>query len=565
MERLDSFGLDNPNFQSIFRAGGGGTAAVAATEDDASIFSDIGLTENHSLSSPVASKSRRQREQPKKKKSKSKSNLADIDLTRPHSDKIIFEKLQNAKANFRRLKLQFPSSGKHFSPTTNTMAKTRRHPQQAEDDSPAPRENDDPNGKDNSATTNKGKRKATTEIEIEDEEVRDKVMEVWSKDKKLSTDKRGQRIWELLVEKFTDRKRYRESIVSWKTKHATLVKEIANLKKSMEESGQTSQEAAITLKINQEILKSCIAIAKTKLWRKQKFISDAQEEVKSAAFVLSKVDVLKLQMEKHDVKSSLIKTYKTEIKKALFGQKNYVASEIKKLVMKMLKDGETLPLASDIEKCATRKIAEEDEKLFAWYWDKLLPKMVGAKEWDTSVRYYTTISSARDPEDKKVRLITESDEAMLVLLWDNAYDRWLEEWEWRKVPANAAKAVPKWPGKYSVSNKGQTKWGGWKPEGYGAYNRYFEAAKAARKTDNCKQVEKKCLEQLRTNNKITQDNAELQDYETRRLKRAAAKGTTLDVGLPIPDPKQNIKPLTCFYSSDEDEETQAQVDAEDEV
>lgn len=563
MERLDSFGLDNPNFQSIFRAGGGGTAAVAATEDDASIFSDIGLTENHSLSSPVASKSR-QREQPKKKKSKSKSNLADIDLTRPHSDKILFEKLQNAKANFRRLKLQIPSTGKHFSPTTNTMAKTRRNVPLEDDNSPAADEND-PNGQDNSATTSRSKRKATTEIEIEDEEIRGKVMEVWNKDRKLSADKRGPRIMELLVEKFTDRKRYRETIGIWKEKHKALSKEIVYLKKSMEESGQTSQEAAITLKINQEILKSCIAIAKTKLWRKQKFISDAQEEVKSAAFVLSKVDMLKLQMEKPDVKSSLIKTYKTEIKKTLFGQKNYVASEIKKLVMKMLKDGETLPLASDIEKCATRKINEQDEKLFEWYWDKLLPKMVGAKEWDTSVRYYTTISSARDPEDKKVRLITESDEAMLVLLWDNAYDRWLEEWEWRKDAANAALSVPKWPGKYSVSNKGQTKWGGWKPEGYGAYNRYFEAAKAARKTDNCKQVEKKCLERLRTNNNITQDTAELQDYETRRLKRAAAKGTTLDIGLPIPDRKQNIKPVTCFYSSDEDDETQAQVDAEDEV
>jgi hypothetical protein len=57
---------------------------------------------------------------------------------------------------------------------------------------------------------------------------------------------------------------------------------------------------------------------------------------------------------------------------------------------------------------------------FQWYWEVLLPKMIGAKEWDSSVRYYKNISQARDAENDKEPLVSISDEAMCLvgeLLW----------------------------------------------------------------------------------------------------------------------------------------------------
>lgn len=592
MESKRRFDLgDSPHFQASFHSVG------EDPPDDASCFSDIAcnegqvacnqgqvvlsLSESPSYSSRISSNSSSKHQVPRKvtkKRGKSKpknSKLADIDDQRPDSDRTVFEKLQQAKADYRKLKHKFVP-GNISNPNTTTMARPSRKkgPANASENAPtesenrgndvtdhgAGGENVPENGQDLSPIPHGSKRKVNeTETHIyEDEEMLNAVDPIWKSLKKLSNEKRMKRVHEILCDKYSQRKQYKAIVDRCPNKIERLQQQKEDLQKSIDVNGQTTQEAAITLRINQEVLKNCKEIAKSKLWRQCKFISDASAEVTAAELVLNRLESVKTKMETSEGKASLIKTYKTEIKKALFGQKNYVASELKKVVWKLLEEGKTLPSTEEILKCAARKISTNDEvTLFMWYWDVLLPKMVGAKEWDTSVRYYTTISSAKDPDEPKDRLITVSDEAMLVLMWDNSYDRWITEWTWETDPENKDnknKKKPKWSGKYSFSNKGQCKWGGWKHEGYLAYNKYFEEARAARKDKNCKKVEENCLQMLRAKNNITQENHEMQEHMKRRQKRAEKKGETLDVGVTIPLEQHKIWPFIEIDSEEEDDD-----------
>ena len=594
LERQDSFGLDNPNFQNIFRSVGGGAAGCC--EDDPSVFSDIqlngdrdvlDLAPSHSSSaSPVKEKPRKSTKKKSKKSKSDRSALADIDQNRPDSDKAAFERLQVAKAQLRKQKFHFPPGGKHFA-TDNTMVCTTHQNPDADAEeteattqniatNPSARrrepDNSPPNGQENASTSRiPSKRKADFSAEvILDVKSQIEVEEIWARDKKLPADKRAKRIYELITDKYGEREKFNKTIAKYKAKLLKVESERNDLQKTLAETEQTSQSAAITLKINQEILKACKEIAKTKLWRHRKFVPDSDAEVTAAEFVLSKIDVLKNDMKNPDTKASLIKTYKTEIKKALFGQKNYVSSEIKKIVWKMFEEHKSIPTVEEILKCATRKIeTNSDMELFALYWETILPRMVGAKEWDTGVRWYKTISAARDPDDPKDRLITVSDEAMLVLIWDNCFERWKIEWEWEKEKekvqddTTTKKNKPKWPGKFSMSNTGQCKWGGWKREAYIEFNTYFQAIKAGRKDKNCKKVEQNCLQVIRRKHMITEENAELQESISRRRKRAEKKGETLEVGVPIPAEQRNIQPFVEI-DSDEDGLNEAMDDDSDE-
>jgi hypothetical protein len=83
--------------------------------------------------------------------------------------------------------------------------------------------------------------------------------------------------------------------------------------------------------------------------------------------------------------------------------------------------------------------------------------MIGARDWDTSVWYYTTISKARDSEDQSLHLVGVSEEAMILLLWENSHHkRYMTEWAWEQDAATNDKKKPKWPGKFSRSDMGQT-------------------------------------------------------------------------------------------------------------
>jgi hypothetical protein len=597
LSRQDSFGFDSPNFQRLF----GRTGAVGVDKEDDIVFSDIDLSDSSTLSpSPVGKNSGSTKRVKKQKKKKSKrSKHQDEDTSRPDSDRNAFLKLQEAKAHYRKLKNHHPSG--NFLSTENDImpTSTRRRTElemacgleagaadlgkvpkkkkPAKDQSskkpPADSENVPANGQEsesarvsesengkNSSPKQGTKRKeppAAAANDDVDEEMRAEVDEIMKTENKLPVNKRGQRIQELhgqmyyLKQKLKHMTRIAEE---YKGENVKSKKTIAKLEKILAKSETVTQDAAAILKTNQELLKACKEMTKTKLWRYRKFIADPEDEAKAAEFVLTQLNLP--EMERKNARASLIKTYKSQIKKALYGHKSYVAQEFKKAAFKILeKDDGKLLNPEQIKKCITRDIKTEDDMAaFQWYWEVLLAKMIGAKEWDSSVRYYNTISQARDSENDKERLVSISDEAMCLLLWENCYERWLTEHTWDQDDDNKGKTKPKWAGKYTNSNLGQQQWGGWKPEGYEAFNTYFLLVKAARKDPNSLKVEKSCLQILRLKHNITQKSRTLQEHENRRIKRAIANNKPLPVGLPIPLDHQNIRPVIEVDSDEEDDD-----------
>ena len=178
-------------------------------------------------------------------------------------------------------------------------------------------------------------------------------------------------------------------------------------------------------------------------------------------------------------------TYKTVIKKKLFERRNYVTSEMKKACSKEFLDKNLkIPTLAMIIKCATRAIdpeRPEEMKVFMWYWETLLTKMVGKSNWGDNKMYYSTVSGARiDDETKPKRAITFSSEAMICAIWDNNYDKWPKLHVWAAKQENRGCVQPNWNGKYTVTDGGQNEWGGWKPEGLEAYNSYVKQVKAGR-------------------------------------------------------------------------------------
>jgi hypothetical protein len=88
---------------------------------------------------------------------------------------------------------------------------------------------------------------------------------------------------------------------------------------------------------------------------------------------------------------------------------------------------------------------------------------------------------------------------MLVLVWQNNYEKWQIQFAFDQDAANKGKNQPHLSGKYTTSNKGQTEWGRWSPEGLEAFNNFKKAIRSARKgkEEAILAFERKILAELR--------------------------------------------------------------------
>jgi hypothetical protein len=303
------------------------------------------------------------------------------------------------------------------------------------------------------------------------------------------------------------------------------------------------------LRVNKEVLALAEEKAKHALWKKRKFISDPEEEMQAALYVLNLLD-LPQHKESEDTKYSFAETYKGQIKKALFKQRNYVTSEFKKLAWMFFKGKFQFPIPTveEIIKCATRDIRSDREMVvFRWYWEHLLPKMVGSNEWGKNVRLYNTISGATCGNNNQEKVVSPQDEAMCVLLWDNCFERWGELWAFTQDPANQGEKQPIKNGKYTVTDKGQAEWGGWIPDGLQAFNNYYTQIRDVRGTEAATRVEKACLQELRKAYNITFDNSKIQEKEVRRQKRLEKAGKEPLIVPNNGDLQRVVKTLGGFY------------------
>ena len=316
-----------------------------------------------------------------------------------------------------------------------------------------------------------------------------------------------------------------EILLACKVNNVKLDKENAGLRKENAELREqldirTSKSKARVMR-ESEGEKKNIVDKMPEIWRAFKFITCKEEEDETAEYTYKLIygeDNVDL-----DKMYSWCETYKKTIRENLYAKRNYVASRIKDCAWKIFESGQTLPSLEMIRKCIGRKIDVENEdemRIFKWYWEDLLPKVVGASEWGPAVRYYNTITLYMIPNEPKKRvLITPNDEAMICVLWDNQYDKWHELWEFAKDPTKKGQKQVNRGGKYTSCEKGYCTYSGWDDGGIKSFNMYENEAKDGRKGPNRKLLERTTLNQLRVQRNIDQPDHATQLKVNRGRKR----------------------------------------------
>lgn len=233
--------------------------------------------------------------------------------------------------------------------------------------------------------------------------------------------------------------------------------------------------------------------------------------------------------------------------------RNYVQSVMKGAARKYWEDNnETLPSVDKILACARRTIDvndPEDVRIFTWYWDCLLPQVTGNnRDWQPGIRHYATISEAA-PQDTPAKLyMTASHEAFAATHYNSYRDSWLEQWQLKK--ANPGKSIipakirppgvddsveflvgatsircyaAKYKAKWTSSDTGAERTGGWSKEGKKAYQDLLVEVKKARSVAQNRQKEQILLDSLRKNLGLTATSYE----EERRKKRRKSNANSL--------------------------------------
>jgi hypothetical protein len=374
------------------------------------------------------------------------------------------------------------------------------------------------------------------------------LQEQWANDTKLNKDKRSESLKRL---------RRAHLILRFKAQHLVKYKkEVNNLKAQLEVMQQTanariSKGKAKLLRENEDEKQKIDKLVVTELWRTCKFINCKDDEDNASEFLYKLIyGDQNLNM---DAMYSWIETYKTHIKKALYAKRNYATSQLKLAAFQLFDKNKPFPTVAMVLKCVNRTIDvnnEEEMVVFQWYWEVLLPKMVGAAEWGSTVRYYNTISAARLPDDaRKRKLVTSSHEGMILAIWDNNFEKWQYLFEQAAQEENKGKKQKNEGGKYTSTKKGQRQFGGWEPHGIEAFNRYCEEASAGRRNPNRKLLEKTTLELLRKRYNIDQLDHDTQTRVNRNRKR---KGLAPNA-VPVVEPMVRI--VRTRMLEDEDEST----------
>jgi hypothetical protein len=233
--------------------------------------------------------------------------------------------------------------------------------------------------------------------------------------------------------------------------------------------------------------------------------------------------------------------------------KNYVISRIKDMLEKHYHENtRTMPNKELLLACGDRTIDLDNDpdgrpnlKHFVLYWDKLLPACTAPNvdSWGRDKCYYTKLS----PKNKG---ITAADEAFLCLCINNYWDRWEKTFELKlknpacKVKSMATKpkdtTIPsnvneeyyvnngkqaiylwgKYNGKYTITNSGSNRSGGWSTQGKEAYSNFWTKVKKGHKDSNTLVAKEQIVyDFLRSENNISAQTA-AEEQRLRQKRRA---------------------------------------------
>lgn len=141
-----------------------------------------------------------------------------------------------------------------------------------------------------------------------------------------------------------------------------------------------------------------------------------------------------------------------------------------------------LPLIPDANESDEDKLLRE---LLVWYWDRWLQIVADKEYWGvknrgTMIPVDTVEIPKKDANEedwiveKKVA-VTVTSEAFGILIFANCRNKWLNTFAYKKIHGPRV-AVPndpeKYAGKFTDSNVGQVKYGGWSEEGYTLFEGY---------------------------------------------------------------------------------------------
>jgi hypothetical protein len=250
---------------------------------------------------------------------------------------------------------------------------------------------------------------------------------------------------------------------------------------------------------------------KDTLWPGLKFCNTELRCVNATYRVLNRMKPTEFQNlvgnELDEGKAQWVANNADHVRGGLNDVRNYAQSNIRAEIVGRRVAKKWVPSIEQILDCATREQyldqTEEGKKLFAYYWDVLLMKVVGKKHWDKPFRHYKTIGEAvhADRQDDAA-CITPGTEAFLYLLFENCEQKWIhlanEKILGKKHdPTHVNCKVP-----FVDKDAGQQKWGGWSALGRKRYVELKGKIKDARAQDHVKVLEENCLERLRIEHDI---------------------------------------------------------------
>lgn len=175
-------------------------------------------------------------------------------------------------------------------------------------------------------------------------------------------------------------------------------------------------------------------------------------------------------------------------------------------------------------------VHKKQKALVIWYVDRWMPIVAGQKCFGEKMRetHFPAEKVEIFGKEKKV-LVPISSEAFGILTIDNCHAKWVATGEWRKP--NPKQALVKtgdnaqqFKAKYTDSNVGQVKFGGWHADAFTKFQEYIDAVQKGREVDegNDWRHQKYALELVRKERKVAEKEAEASANPSKKKKKAPA-------------------------------------------
>ena len=241
------------------------------------------------------------------------------------------------------------------------------------------------------------------------------------------------------------------------------------------------------------------------LFRNVKFVTDQSKSKELAMYLVDYVhQEAELKNMTQAYKDSFAISYMDLVELIISNRRNYVQQQMRIIITTLMTTGgdepdyDLAPCPDLMLKCALRDIdvTKPDElQSFMWYWEQILAKAGGESMWFRDEFKYKVLPSQCtykfEDFDQEFKLFPAATEAFQVLVYENCIAKWKEQAKWKhehpgenlpvKNKINKAEALHKT--KYTITDIGQQKYGGWSDAGLARFNALKKAIKASRNID----------------------------------------------------------------------------------